>query len=285
MFASTRQFARGAVMATSALVGAGAAVAANRALMSDDDVAHASDALHAPQLPWGFSSVFKGYDMASVRRGHQVFTEVCESCHSLERLAFRNLVDNCFTEAEAKRIAANYEVADEPDENGEPRTRQAKLSDYWPNPYANEQEARAANEGALPPDLSLITKARHGGPDYIFALLTGYRNEPAGVETPEGLYYNPYFPGGGIAMPQKLFEDAVEYDDGAPQTPSQYAKDVSEFLAWVAEPEAEERKRMGIKFLVVCALMAVPSLYMKRFKYNPLKSRVVKFIEPKDLKK
>jgi len=274
MSSATRQFARSAAAAAGVAAGALAAFGPAKERVS------ASDALHAPSLPWGFQGWFSGYDTAAVRRGHLVFTEVCASCHSIERLAFRNLVGVCYTEEEAKRIAAEYEVPGEPDEAGEPTMREAKLSDYWPGPYANEQEARAANEGALPPDLSLITKARHAGPDYIFALLTGYRNQPKGVETPEGLYYNPYFPGGGIAMPQKLYEDVVEYDDGSPQTPSQYAKDLVEFLAWVAEPEAEERKRMGAKFLLVCGLVAMPALYMKRFKYSLIKTRQVRFVEP-----
>jgi ubiquinol-cytochrome c reductase cytochrome c1 subunit len=144
--------------------------------------------------------------------------------------------------------------------------------------------ARAANAGALPPDLSVITKARHGGADYVFALLTGYRTAPKGLEVPGGLYYNPYFPGGGIAMAQKLFDDAVEYDDGTPQTQSQYAKDVSEFLAWLGEPELEDRKRTGFKFLAVMTLLLFPALYVKRFKYSTLKTRVVKFVEPKNWK-
>jgi ubiquinol-cytochrome c reductase cytochrome c1 subunit len=144
--------------------------------------------------------------------------------------------------------------------------------------------ARAANAGALPPDLSLITKARHGGADYVFALLTGYRVPPKGVEVPPSLHYNPYFPGGGIAMAQKLYDDVVEYDDGTPQTQSQYAKDVTEFLAWLSEPELEERKRMGLKFMTVCTLLLLPALYVKRFKYSVIKSRVIKLVEPKNWK-
>lgn len=253
--------------------------------MRNKSVASADDALHPPKLPWGFEGFLTGFDMASVRRGHMVFTEICASCHSINRLAYRNLVDNIYTEAEAKELAADVDVPDEPDENGEPRTRAGKLSDYVPGPYANEQEARSANAGALPPDLSLITKARHSGPDYVFALLTGYREAPEGYEVGEGLHYNPYFPGGGIAMAQALYEDVVEYDDGTPGSPAQYAKDVTEFLAWVAEPETEQRKRMGLKFMLVCGLLLVPALYYKRFKYSVIKNRVVKFVKPKDLLK
>lgn len=122
-----------------------------------------------------------------------------------------------------------------------------QLSDYFPAPYANDNAARAANNGALPPDLSLIVKARHGGPDYIFALLTGYREPPAGIEIRQGLHYNPYFPGGAIGMPQQLFDGMVDYADGTPATASQMAKDVSTFLAWASEPEMDERKLMGLK--------------------------------------
>jgi len=181
-------------------------------------------------------------------------------------------------------LAAEVEVPDEPDEQGNPRKRPGKLSDHIPGPYKNAQEARNSNAGALPPDLSLIIKARHGGPDYVFALITGYRNKPEGVVIGDTLHYNPYFPGGGIAMAQALYEDVVDYDDGTPTSPSQYAKDVVEFLSWVSEPEAEERKRMGLKFMLVCALTIIPAFYYKRFKFSLIKTRVIKFKTPNDMK-
>jgi len=274
-----RPFLQGAVVASATATAASLFVQNKRGT-----VAQASEALHPPSLPWGFQSFFKSYDMAAVRRGHVVFTKVCSSCHSIEQLAYRNLVGNIYTEEEAKAMAAEVEVEDEPDDQGRPRTRPGKLSDHIPGPYKNAQEARNSNAGALPPDLSLIIKARHAGPDYVFALLTGYRNKPEGVTIGDALHYNPYFPGGGIAMAQSLFEDVVEYDDGTKGTPAQYAKDVVEFLAWVAEPEAEQRKRMGLKFMLLMALTAIPAFYYKRFKFSLIKHRVVKFVKPQNFK-
>ncbi|CAG8464110.1 12256_t:CDS:2 [Acaulospora colombiana] len=149
-------------------------------------------------------------------------------------------------------MAEELEYEDGPDEEGNYFKRPGKPSDYLPAPYPNEEAARASNAGALPPDLSLITKARHGGADYIFSLLTGYYDPPAGVEVREGLYYNPYFPGGAISMARALFDGLVEYEDGTPATTSQMAKDVTTFLSWAAEPEFDERKKMGVK-AVICA--------------------------------
>ena len=165
------------------------------------------------------------------------------------------------TNAEVRAMAEEFEYDDEPDDQGNPRKRSGKLADYIPGPYPNEQAARAANQGALPPDLSLIVKARHGGPDYIFSLLTGYPEEPpAGVVLPPGANYNPYFPGGSIAMGRVLFDDLVEYEDGTPATTSQMAKDVTSFLQWCAEPEHDERKRLGLKAIVVLSSLYQPVL-------------------------
>ena len=144
-------------------------------------------------------------------------------------------------------MAEDTEVMDGPNDEGEMFERPGKLSDYLPSPYPNEEAARYANNGAYPPDLSLIMKARHNGPDYVFALLTGYKDPPAGVAERETQYYNPYFPGAWIGMPMPLNEGAVEYDDGTPATATQMAKDVCTFLTWAAEPEADERKLMGVK--------------------------------------
>ncbi|KAJ0639378.1 putative cytochrome c1, cytochrome c-like domain superfamily [Helianthus annuus] len=146
------------------------------------------------------------------------------------------------TEEETKAMAAEIEVVDGPNDEAEMFTRPGKLSDRFPQPYENEQAARFANGGAYPPDLSLITKARHNGQNYVFALLTGYRDPPAGVSIREGLHYNPYFPGGAIAMPKMFNDGAVEYEDGTPATEAQMGKDVVSFLSWAAEPEMEERK-------------------------------------------
>lgn len=159
------------------------------------------DVLHPPKYNWSHKGLMSSFDHAAIRRGFQVYQQVCAACHSLDRIAYRNLVGVCFSEEEVKAICADApDVKDGPNDSGEMFDRPAKLSDYLPGPYRNNEEARMANAGALPPDLSLIIKARHGGEDYLFSLLTGYREAPEGVELRKGLYYNPYFPGGAIGM-------------------------------------------------------------------------------------
>ncbi|ORZ00748.1 cytochrome C1 family-domain-containing protein [Syncephalastrum racemosum] len=235
----------------------------------------ADEGLHPPHYPWPHSGPLSTYDHASIRRGYQVYREVCSACHSLDRIAWRNLIGVSHTEEEVKAMAEEFEYQDGPDENGDMFDRPGKPSDYMPKPYANEEAARAGNAGALPPDLSLITKARHGGEDYVFALLTGYMDPPGGVEVREGLNYNPYFPGGAIAMARILFDDLVEYEDGTPATTSQMAKDVCTFLAWAAEPEHDERKKMGMKATVILSGLFLMSIWLKRFKWAPIKTRKI----------
>uniref|UniRef100_A0A8D0GYS2 Cytochrome c1 n=1 Tax=Sphenodon punctatus TaxID=8508 RepID=A0A8D0GYS2_SPHPU len=173
------------------------------------------------------------------------------------------------------------EVVDGPDENGEMFTRPGKLSDYFPKPYPNPEAARAANNGALPPDLSYITSARHGGEDYVFSLLTGYCDPPAGISLREELHYNPYFTGQAIAMSAPLYDEILEYDDGTPATMSQLAKDVCTFLRWAAEPEHDQRKRMGLKMLLIVGLLLPVTYYLKRHKWSILKSRKIVYRPPK----
>ncbi|CAG8561131.1 2708_t:CDS:2, partial [Paraglomus brasilianum] len=204
----------------------------------------ADDGLHPPAYPWSHKPIWATFDHAGIRRGYQVYKEVCSTCHSLERIAWRNFVGVSHTLDEAKAMAEEVEYTDGPDDSGEYFQRPGKLSDYLPRPYPNEEAARAANAGALPPDLSLMIKARHGGCDYVFSLLTGYVDPPAGIEIREGLHYNPYFPGGAIGMARVLYDGLVEYEDGTPATTSQMAKDVVTFLNWAAEPEHDERKKM-----------------------------------------
>lgn len=213
------------------------------------------------------------YDHRSIRRGFQVYQQVCATCHSINQIHFRDLVGVAYTEEEAKELALNIELTDGPNDEGEMFDRPGRLSDKIPSPYANEEAARFANGGAYPPDLSLISKARHQGADYIFALLLGYREPPAGVSVREGLHYNPYFPGGAIAMPKMLNDEGVEYDDGTPATEAQQAKDVATFLAWAAEPEADDRKLMGAKWIVALTLVLATTVYYKRWKWAALKSR------------
>lgn len=192
-------------------------------------------------------------------------------------IAYRNLVGVSHTEAEAKAEAEEAQIKDGPNELGEYYMRPGKLSDYFPSPYPNEEAARAANNGAYPPDLSWIVSARKGGEDYIFALLTGYHEPPAGISLRDGQYYNPYFPGGAIGMAQALYNEAMEYSDGTPATASQLAKDVSVFLKWASEPEHDDRKRMLIKAIGIFGILIPLTYYIKRHKWSALKSRKISF--------
>ncbi|KAL6507272.1 Cliotide T12 [Orobanche gracilis] len=229
-----------------ALFGAGVTGLLSFATVASCD--EAEHGLEAPNYPWPHKGILSSYDHASIRRV-------------------------AYTEEETKAMAAEIEVVDGPNDEGEMFTRPGKLSDRFPQPYANEQAARFANGGAYPPDLSLITKARHNGQNYAFALLTGYRDPPAGVSIREGLHYNPYFPGGAIAMPKMLNDGAVEYEDGTPATEAQMGKDVVTFLSWAAEPEMEERKLMGFKWIFVLSLALLQAGYYRRLRWSVLKSR------------
>jgi len=254
---------------------------AGLALMLHQSVKASDLELHPPHYPWTHAGPLSSLDHASIRRGYQVYKQVCSACHSMEYLAFRNLVGVSHTEAEVKAIAEEVEVVDGPDERGEMFTRTGKLSDYFPKPYPNTEAARDANNGALPPDLSYIVNARHGGEDYVFSLLTGYCEPPAGVSVRDGLYYNPYFPGQAIGMAPPIYNEILEYDDGTPATMSQVAKDVCTFLRWAAEPEHDQRKRMGLKLLMGSAILVPLIYYMKRHRWSVLKSRKIAYRPPK----
>eukprot|EP00003_Mantamonas_plastica_P011509 TRINITY_DN2123_c0_g1_i1.p1 TRINITY_DN2123_c0_g1~~TRINITY_DN2123_c0_g1_i1.p1 ORF type:complete len:286 (-),score=79.85 TRINITY_DN2123_c0_g1_i1:29-829(-) len=258
-------------------VGVGLMSATVSSQQEQDGVVHASDALHPVEYPWNHEGFFNSFDTASIRRGHQVYSEICSSCHGVERIAWRNLVGVAYTEEEAKELAAEMEVEDGPNAEGDMYTRPGKLSDYIKSPYRNEEEARAQNNNAYPHDLSLITKSRPGGANYLFALLTGYKDAPAGVVVPEGLHYNPYFPGGAIAMPQQIMDDCVEFEDGTPASASQIAKDVTVFLAWAAEPEADERKKIGLKTITLATFATAASWYLKKHVWAGILSRRVTF--------
>uniref|UniRef100_A0A803LEH0 Cytochrome c domain-containing protein n=1 Tax=Chenopodium quinoa TaxID=63459 RepID=A0A803LEH0_CHEQI len=247
-----------------ALVGAGVTGLVSFATVASAD--EAEEGLHSASYPWPHQGILSSYDHASIRRGHQVYQQVCASCHSMSLISYRDLVGVAYTEDEVKEMAA--EVVDGPNDEGEMFTRPGRLSDRFPQPCANEQAARYTNGGAYPPDLSLITKARHNGQNYVFSLLTGYRNPPAGVSVREGLHYNPYFPGRAIAMPKMLSDGSVEYEDGTPATESQMAKDVVTYLTWVAEPEMEERKLMGFKWIFVLSLALLQAAYYRRLKWS-----------------
>ncbi|MCZ6592101.1 MAG: cytochrome c1 [Alphaproteobacteria bacterium] len=218
----------------------------------------ASETEHPEAQDWKFTGPFGKFDIAAIQRGLQVYLEVCSACHSLNQIAYRNLLDLGFNADEVKAIAAEYEVTDGPDDNGDMFERPARPSDKFVLPFANEKAARASNNGAFPTDLSLLAKAHPAGPDYIFAVLTGFDDPPDDVELGDGMNYNPYFSGKQIAMAQPLFEGSVEYSDGTKATVENMARDVANFLHWTAEPEMEDRKRIGWK--VVLFLLVLSAL-------------------------
>lgn len=221
-------------------------------------IAGGDDTEELVRQDWTFDGMAGTFDREDLQRGFQVYKEVCAACHGIKRIRFRELNSLGYNEDEIKAIAAGYEVKDGPDDMGEMYERAARPSDAFPSPYANDKAARAANNGALPPDLSLITKARVGGADYLYSLLTGYGREvPAGQEVSEGLYYNPWFPGHQIAMAPPLQEGVVTYSDGSSPSIAEMAKAVTTFLAWAAEPEMETRKQSGIEALIYLAVFSL----------------------------
>lgn len=230
------------------------------ALLGLAGIARAEDeAPKPPHQQWSFDGVFGTYDKAALQRGFQVYKEVCSACHAVKHLYFRDLTEIGYSEEQVKGIAAQAQVTDGPNDQGEMYQRPGKPSDPMPSPFPNDQAARAANNGALPPDQSLIVKQRDGGVDYIYAIVTGYKDAPAGTKMNPNMYYNEYFPGHQIAMPPPLTTDGqVNYADGTKATIQQMAHDVTTFLAWAAEPNLDERHRMGAKvilFLVIAAIL------------------------------
>ena len=217
----------------------------------------AGSTVHYPEQDWHHAGVFGTFDRASLQRGFQVYKQVCAACHGMRQLSYRNLEALGYSEDQVKAIASEYMVTDGPNDEGEMFERPARPSDRFKSPFANEKAARAANGGAYPKDLSLIAKARHGGEDYLYALLTGYQEPPNGFDVPEGMYYNKYFEGHLIAMAPPLMEGAVSYADGTEATVPQMAHDVSTFLAWAAEPALETRKKMGLQVLIFLAVFSV----------------------------
>jgi ubiquinol-cytochrome c reductase cytochrome c1 subunit len=220
----------------------------------------AAEEIELPEEHWSWQGIFGTYDQAALQRGFQVYKDVCSACHSMNLLAYRNLAGIGLNEDQQKAVAASVQITDGPNDEGEMFERPGMPSDYFKPPFPNEKAARAANNGALPPDLSLITKARVGGADYVHALLTGYVEPPADFKMNEGMNYNKYFVAGAhqIAMPPPLSDGVVTYADGTEATVEQMSHDVATFLTWAAEPELEERKRTGVKtilFLIVFAGM------------------------------
>ena len=241
------------------------------ALVGGGNVAQAGgDAIHYPEQQWSFDGPFGTFDKAALQRGYKVYRNVCSACHGMKRVYFRNLEGVGYSEEQIKAIASEYSVMDGPNDEGEMFERTAKASDAFPSPYANEQQARYVNGGAYPPDLSLITKARVGGADYIHALMTGYNEAPEGEELLEGQFWNDYFAGHRIAMAPPLTDGIVSYEDGSPETVEQYAQDVSHFLTWAAEPETEARKRMGVKVVLFLLIFAAIMYGVKRKVWSDL---------------
>ena len=222
--------------------------------------ANAEEKTHLLKVDWSFKGLFGKFDRASLQRGYQVYSEVCSGCHSMKYLSYRNLSEKGgpeFSIAEAKAIASNYEVTDGPNSDGEMFVRPAKLSDKFVMPFDNVKAAQAANGGAYPPDMSVLTKARSGGVDYIYSLLLGYEDVPSGVTLEDGVYYNKYMYGNNIKMAEPLSDGLVEYSDGTTTTKEQMAKDVTTFLMWAAEPHLESRHKMGFKAILYLIILTI----------------------------
>jgi cytochrome c1 len=238
-----------------------------------------------PRQTWSFAGPFGIYDEAQLQRGFKIYREVCSNCHSLKLLAFRNLADPGgpgFTEAQAAAIAATFQVTDGPNDQGQMYQRPGGIADYFPPPFPNDNAARAALGGKLPPDMSVLAKARsyewgfptfifdafrmyqEDGPDYIHAILNGYTDPPPGFALPPGGQYNKYFPGGAIGMPKPLTDGQVEYTDGTPTTVDQYGRDVAAFLMWAAEPTLDARKRLGFQVMIYLIVFSVLLYFTKK---------------------
>jgi cytochrome c1 len=229
-----------------------------------------------PRQKWSFSGPFGIYDPAQLQRGFQIYREVCSTCHSIKLLAFRNLADPggpAFTEAQAAAVASSFQVTDGPNDQGQMFQRPGTLADHFPPPFPNDQAARAALGGKLPPDMSVLAKARayewgfpqfvidafidyqEDGPDYIHAILNGYTDPPAGFALAPGTQYNKYFPTGALGMPKPLTDGQVQYTDGTPTTVDQYGRDVAAFLMWAAEPTLDARKRLGFQVMIFLVVL------------------------------
>ncbi len=230
----------------------------------------AGNAITYPDQSWSFSSLFGTFDKASAQRGFQVYKEVCAGCHGMRLISYRNLSALGYNNDELKAISAQFEIVDGPNDEGEMFSRPARPSDKFASPYPNKQAARAANGGAYPPDLSLIIKARPDGANYLHALLSGYVEPPKSLNVPDGMYYNKYYSGNLIAMPQPLYEDGVEYLDGTKATTMQMAIDVTTFLAWASEPELEERKQLGVTVILFLLVFSVLSYFSMKQIWAPI---------------
>ena len=226
---------------------------------------------------WTFKGLFGKFDRASLQRGYQVYTEVCAACHSMKYLSYRNLSEKGgpeFSVAQAKAIAASFEVTDGPNADGDMFQRPGKLSDKFVMPYENVKAAEAANGGAYPPDMSVLVKARGGGVDYIYSLLQGYEEAPSGITLDDGVHYNKYMYGNKIKMSAPLSDDIVEYSDGTKATVEQMSKDVTTFLMWAAEPSLEARHQMGFKAIIYLIILTILVYFSMKRSWTRVKSEV-----------
>ena len=238
---------------------------------------HEHETPQPPRLKWSFAGPFGKYDQAQLQRGFKVYKEVCSNCHSLNMVSFRNLADAGgpgFSMAQAEAVAAEYKVKDGPNDQGEMFERPGRLADHFPPPFPNDQAARSANGGALPPDMSVLAKARtyergfpwflfdiftqyqEQGPDYIVAILKGYAEKPKDMVMPAGMNFNTFFPGHAIGMPAPLSDNQVQFDDGTPGTIDQAGKDAAAFLTWAAEPHLVARKRLGLQVMIFLIVLS-----------------------------
>ena len=239
-------------------------------LASINPAQSAGDVLHPPRQHWHSDGVFGTVDLASAQRGFLVYKNVCANCHGMKLMSYRNLGGDGgtglgLTEEQVKAIAATITVPLGLNDDGEPFEGPATPASRFRSPYPNDKAARVVNNGSLPPDLSVMVRAREGGADYIYALLTGYADAPAGMEMGAGMSYNKYFPGHQIAMPNPLVaDDMVDYTDGTKATPEQMARDVTEFLTWAASPEMTERKQIGVRVILFLILMTGLTYAVKR---------------------
>jgi ubiquinol-cytochrome c reductase cytochrome c1 subunit len=226
---------------------------------------------------WSFKGLFGKFDRASLQRGYQVYTEVCAACHSMKYLSYRNLSEKGgpeFSVAQAKAIAASFEVTDGPNSDGEMFNRPGKLSDKFVMPYENVKAAEAANGGAYPPDMSVLVKARGGGVDYIYSLLQGYEEAPSGMTLDDGVHYNKYMYGNKIKMSAPLSDGIIEYSDGTNASVQQMSKDVTTFLMWAAEPSLETRHQMGFKAIVYLIILTILVYFSMKRIWSRVESEV-----------
>jgi len=268
-------------------------IAAAFAILASAPALAASGGAAPHKEHWSFGGLFGHFDRGQLQRGFKVYREVCASCHGMNLVSFRNLMEPGgpqFSEGQIRLLAAEYQVQDGPGDDGQMFERPGRLSDRWPSPYPNEQAARASNGGAYPPDFSVLAKARsyergwvngrviwdlftqyqEHGADYIHALLLGYTEPPADAQPQEGLHYNAYFPGNWIAMPKPITDGQVEYTDGAPATLDQYSRDVTAFMMWAAEPHLEARKAMGFKVIIFLLGFAALLYFTKKKVWNDI---------------